>query len=132
MPRFDLDAKVRPIVDYAEVPAGTYRCRVAEVRPGTTRANDERWSLRLVVAEGPHVGAFAAWDSVVFNLRGRVRARLILAALGLPSAGKVTIEPKDVEGRTAVVDVRPVDYTTPSGDTIRRNEVPYDGWRAPA
>ena len=42
---------------------------------------------------------------------------------------RVQVEPGDLQGRTAIVDVRPAEYTTPSGDTIRRNEVPYDGWR---
>ena len=41
----------------------------------STRAGDERWSLRLVVAEGQHVGKQAAWDSLVFSTRGRARAR---------------------------------------------------------
>ena len=116
-------------IDFIAVPAGTYLCRIAEVRPGTTRAGDERWSLRLVVAEGEHVGKQAAWDSIVFSVRGRARARMVLAALGLPSQGKVTIEPKDLEGRTAMVEVRPAEYQTPSGDVVRRNEVPYDGYR---
>jgi len=121
-------------VNYALVPAGTYRCRIAEVRPGTTRAGDERWSLRLVVSEGVHVGKQAAWDSLVFSIRGRARARLVLQALGLPSTGRVQIEPKDLEGREAMVEVRPATYQTlysnePGGHSITRNEVPYDGFR---
>ncbi|MBL8751416.1 MAG: hypothetical protein JNK78_19830 [Planctomycetes bacterium] len=116
--------------DFCTVPAGSYTCRVAEVRPGTTRAGDERWSLRLVVEVGPHAGTMAAWDSMVFSTRGRARARMVLRALGLPAVGKMTIEPSDVLGRCAIVEVRPVVYTAPSGDAVRRNEVPYDGWRS--
>lgn len=124
----DFDASDR-VSDFVTVPAGTYLCRVAEVRPGATRAGDERWSLRLVVAEGQHVGKQAAWDSLVFSTRGRARARLVLQALGLPAAGKVQIEPGDLEGRTALVEVRPAEYQSPAGDVVRRNEVPYDGFR---
>jgi hypothetical protein len=116
--------------DFVTVPAGTYRVRVAEVRPGLTRAGDERWSLRLVVSEGPYVGKQAAWDSLVFSSRGRARARQVLGALGLPTKGRVSIEPRDVEGREARVEVRPAEYASPSGEVVRRNEVPYDGWRA--
>jgi hypothetical protein len=116
-------------VNYAQVPAGTYRCRIAEVRPGTNRSGDERWSLRLVVAEGVHVGKMAAWDSLVFSTRGKARARMVLQALGLPSAGRVQIEPIDLEGREAMVEVRPATYQSPGGDSITRNEVPYDGFR---
>jgi len=125
----DFDASDQ-VSDYVTIPAGTYLCRVAEVRPGATRAGDERWSMRLVVAEGQHTGKQAAWDSLVFSARGRARARMVLAALGLPASGKVKIEPGDLEGRTALVDIRPAEYQSPAGATVRRNEVPYDGYRA--
>ena len=118
------------VTDFVTVPAGTYHCRVAEVRRGETRAGDERWSLRLVVADGQHVGKQAAWDSLVFSTRGRARARTVLQALGLPASGKVTIEPADLEGRAALVEIRPAEYEAPSGQVVRRNEVPYDGYRA--
>lgn len=117
------------VSDFITIPAGTYLCRVAEVRPGTTRAGDERWSLRLVVAEGQHIGKQAAWDSLVFSARGRARARIVLQALGLPASGKVSIEPGDLEGRLALVEVRPAEYQSPAGEVVRRNEVPYDGFR---
>lgn len=115
--------------DFVTVPAGTYVCRVAEVRTGTTRAGDVRWSMRLVVADGKHVGRQAAWDSVVFSTRGRARARLVFAAVGLPAKGTVHVQPDDMVGRLALVEVRPVEYPTPDGGSVRRNEVPYDGWR---
>jgi hypothetical protein len=125
----DFDA-VGEVNDFVTVPAGTYLCRVTEVRTGTTKSGDERWSLRLQVAEGQHVGRQAAWDSVVFSSRGRARARLVFVALGLPSRGKVRVVPDDLVGRTALVDVRPVEYPSPTGEVVRRNEVPYDGYRA--
>jgi hypothetical protein len=116
------------VVSYVNVPDGTYRCRIAEVRPGTTRAGDERWALRLTVEDGDYAGRMAAWDSLVFSNRGRARARRVLQALGLPCAGKVTIEPADVEGRTAMVRLVACEYQTAAGDTVRRSEVPYDGF----
>ncbi|MCU0867869.1 MAG: hypothetical protein MUC36_29135, partial [Planctomycetes bacterium] len=70
------------------------------------------------------------WDSLVFSTRGRARARMVLQALGLPASGKVQIEPADLEGRAALVEIRPAEYQTPSGEVVRRNEVPYDGFRA--
>jgi len=122
--RYDYSAPI----DYTSVPPGKYRCKVEEVRPGTTTAGDERWSLRLVVAEGEHVGKMAAWDSIRFSVRGRARARTVLLTLGLPTKGKVTIEPGDLLGREAIVECRRVEYATPSGDVVVRNEVPYDGY----
>jgi hypothetical protein len=127
----DFDATDR-VSDFVTVPAGTYLCRVTEVRPGTTRGGDERWSLRLVVAEGQHIGKQAAWDSMVFSTRGRARARLVLQALGLPNSGKVQVEPRDLEGRVALVEVRPSEYQDQAGAIVRRNEVPYDGYKAAA
>lgn len=125
----DFDAKDR-VSDFVTVPPGTYLCRIAEIRPGSTRAGDERWSLRLVVAQGQHVGKQAAWDSLVFSTRGRSRARMVLQALGLPASGRVQIEPADLEGRSALVEIRPAEYQGPDGAMVRRNEVPYDGYRA--
>ncbi len=122
--------EVGEVSDYVSVPAGTYVCEVAEVRTRTSRAGDELWSLRLVVAEGEHAGRHAAFDNLVFSLRGRVRLRRVLRALGLKAEGRVEIQPKDLEGRRAFVEVRPVEYTNSAGETIRRNEVPYDGYRA--
>ncbi len=118
------------VSDFVTVPAGAYVCRIVEVRPGQTRAGDERWSLRLCVAEGEHTGKQAAWDSLVFSSRGRARARLVFAALGLPCQGRVEVQPGDLEGRACLVQIRPAEYDAPSGETIRRNEVPYDGYRA--
>ncbi len=118
--------------DYVTIPAGSYLCRVAEVRKGQTRVGDERWSMRLVVAEGEHVGKQAAWDSLVFSQRGRARARTVFAALGMPTKGRVQVEPEDLEGKLCCVQVRPAEYVAPSGETIRRNEVPYDGYSAVA
>jgi hypothetical protein len=117
--------------DFTTVPAGAYVCVVSEVRCGTTRAGDERWSLRLTFKDGPHVGKQAAWDSLVFSAGGRAlaRARMVFEALGLPCSGKVQVGPEDLEGRSAVVEVRPVDYLTPDGTQVKRNEVPYDGYR---
>lgn len=125
----DFDAQ-DAISDFISVPAGTYLCRIAEVRTGSTRAGDERWSIRLVVSEGMHVGKQASWDSLVFSVRGRTRARLMLQAFGLPSKGKVQLQPADLEGCTALVEVRPSEYQAPSGQIVRRNEVPYDGYRS--
>ncbi len=118
------------VSDYVTVPAGTYLCRIAEVRQGTTRAGDDRWSLRLVVAEGQHVGKQAAWDNLIFSARGQARVRLVMHALGLPSSGKVQIDPGDVEDRSALVEIRPAEYQNSAGQVVRRNEVPYDGYRA--
>ena len=47
----DFDA-VGEETDYVTVPAGTYLCRVEEVRQRSTKAGDDLWALRLLVDEG--------------------------------------------------------------------------------
>lgn len=126
----DFDSEDR-ITDFSTVPAGEYLCLIEELRPGTTRAGDVRWSMLLRIVEGPYVGQMAAWDSIVFSQRGKARCRAVFKAIGLPVTGKVQIDPDDVVGRTAKVTVYPAHYHTPNGDAIIRNEVHYDGWKKP-
>ena len=118
------------VSDFVSIPAGTYLCQIAEVRTGTTKNGDARWAMRLVVAEGEFTGRHAAWDGLVFSARGQARARLVFGALGLPNEGVVDIEPEDVQGQSILAEVRPVEFTNGSGETIRRLEVPYNGYRA--
>lgn len=126
----DFDA-IEKVTDFVSVPEGTYLCEIAEVQTGTTRNGDERWGLRLVVAEGEFCGRQAAWDSLVFSTRGQIRVRLVMEALGLPTKGKVQLKPENLVGCRAFISVRPSEYQHPdSGQVIRRNEVPYRGYRA--
>jgi hypothetical protein len=119
-----------PVTDFTTVPDGVYLCTVSEVRTGTTRASDERWALRCTVLEGEHVGKHACWDSLVFSNRGRARARMVLVALGtVKGPGRASVEPDDLVGKRALVTVRACEYPLPTGERIRRSEVPYDGWR---
>lgn len=126
----DFDGADR-VSDFVTVPEGTYRCIVDEVRPSITRANAERWSFSLRVAEGQYAGKLAAWDCLIFTHRGKARARMFFAAVGLPSTGKVQVEPQDLEGRRVMATLRTVTYETAGGGAqVTRNEVPYDGYRA--
>ncbi len=127
--RFDLDTKPQTN-DYVTVPAGTYLCKITDVNPGTTKNGDVRWGIRLVVAEGEFTGRQAAWDGLVFSPRGMARVRSILGALGLPNTGSIDLEPEHLQDRPVFVEVRPSEYRHPdTGELIRRNDVPYSGYR---
>lgn len=115
--------------DFTTVPVGTYLVRVREVRQGQTRQGDSRWSVALDIVDGEHRGRLGAWDALVWSARGTPRARQILAALGIPEPDK-PVDPGHLVGRIARVEIRPVEFTVEGGETIRRNEVPYDGWEA--
>ena len=117
------------LADFVTVPAGTYLCKVAEVRTGMTRHGDERWAFRLVVAEGEYVGRFAAWDGLVFSERAKPRLRKILRAFGLPCEGEVDLEPDQLEDKCAFVQIEASEFQDPaSGEVSRRNQVPYNGF----
>ena len=124
--RFDTMAEEQ---DCITVPEGTYVVQLAEVRPGPTRTGDERWGLRLVVDEGEFTGTQAAWDGLSFSERGLPRLQRVLHAFGLPSEGEVDLKPEDLVHRRALAQIRPSEYLSPLGTRIRRNEVPYDGYR---
>jgi len=119
-----------PISDFTTVPAGRYLCKVAEVRDRQSRAGDTMWSLRLVVTEGEFIGRMAAWDNLVFSTRGLQRVQAVLTAFGLAAGGKVDIRHEDLLDQEAFVEIRPAEYHAPDGAMTRRNEVPYDGYRA--
>ena len=115
--------------DYTTVPRGRYVCRIADVRVGKTRNDDERWSWSLIVDNGSEYdGKLAAWDSIVWSSRGASRVNFVFKRLGLDAGGKV--EPSDLVGKRIMVDVRPSEYQNAAGDTVRRNEVPWDGYYA--
>ena len=48
----------------------------------------------------------------------------------MPNQGTIDLAPKDLEGRRALVEIRPAEFENAEGQVVRRNEVPYDGYRA--
>jgi hypothetical protein len=121
---------VEEVSDFVSIPDGTYLCEVVDVRVGQTRNGDQRWSLRLAVVEGEYAGRHAAWDNLMFTAKAKHRLRKVLQAFGLPVAGRVQLEPKDLERRRAFVTVRSSEYATASGGIARRSQVAYDGYQA--
>lgn len=118
-------------LDLRCVPAGVHTCEVREVRSGTARDGSPRWSLKLDVAEGEHAGHHAAWDAITWSPRGVHRARLVLAALGFDVRGQVDVEPTDLVGRRAVVELQPETWEDPVTQQKREVlSVPFAGWSA--
>jgi hypothetical protein len=117
--------------DYKSVPAGSYVCRIDEVRVGTSRDGSERWSLKLVVDRGDFSGRLAAWDGLTFSERGLPRVKSVFHRLGLQSTGRVKIVPEDLVGRRSLVTIIDDEWTNPqSGERILRTSVPYHGYRS--
>lgn len=115
--------------DFASLPQGWHTVRVDEVREGRTRDGDERWGLKLVVAEGRFAGRVAAWDGLVWSDRGSLRAKRLLEALGFEITGVLVLEPGELVGRLLDVELVLEEWENPAtGRRQRRNSVPYDGF----
>ena len=86
-------SSIEDLESYVSVPDGTYACRIAEVREGTTRDGSARWAIRLEVAEGDHAGRTAAWDALIWSTRGLPRVKQVLASLGFDVSGTLELPP---------------------------------------
>ena len=123
---------VDDIDSFVSVPQGIHACRVAEVREGRARDGSIRWSIRLEVLDGEWAGRTAAWDSLTWSERGVHRVKKVLEALGVDVRGELDIEPADLIGLRARVQVEPEEREDPlSGRRQVRMRVPYLGY-APA
>lgn len=124
---------VDDIDSFVSVPQGVHVCRVAEVREGRARDGSIRWSFRLEVVDGEWAGRTAAWDSLTWSERGVHRVKKVLEALGVDVRGELDIEPADLVGLRARVQVEPEEREDPlSGRRQVRMRVPYLGYGSAA
>ena len=114
--------------DNLTVPVGVYDVKVVSVYPGHTRDGNERWGLRLEVLDGEFAGKLAAWDGLVWSERGMPRIKSVLEVLGFDVQGELEVEPDDLEGRKARVEVVIEEYESATGVLKRGMAVPYGGW----
>lgn len=116
---------------YTSVPEGTYICKITDVRVRDSRDGSERWSVRLDVDEGDWAGRLAAWDSVTWSERGMHRVKAVLAALGFDVGGVVDVQPNDLLGLRACVQLDTEHWENPAtGVRVERRRVPYQGYRS--
>lgn len=126
----DVDfSRIEDLEDYLSVPEGRYPCRIAEVREGVTRDGDVRWTFRLEVREGEFAGRTAAWDGISWSERGLRRAKFVLRMFGFNTNGRLELEPSDLVGLDAWVEVQAEERQDPtSGVRSVRPKVPYLGY----
>lgn len=126
--RFDF-SQVEDFESYVSVPAGTYVCRIAEVREGLARDGSVRWGFRLEVGDGEYAGRTAAWDSLTWSDRGIYRVKRVLAAFGIDTRGVVDLQPSDLMGLMTVAVLEPEEREDPlTGRRQVRLRVPYAGY----
>jgi hypothetical protein len=99
------------------------------VRPGWTQGGDSRWALKLEITAGPFAGRTAAWDGITWGDRGLRRAKFVLGKFGFDTAGRLNVEPNDLVGCTAYVELRQEERIDPSnGVRTVRMRVPFLGY----
>jgi hypothetical protein len=122
-------SSVDDVQSFASIPAGSYPCRIAEVREGLTRDGSVRWAIRLEVAEGEYAGRTAGWDGLTWSERGIVRVKRVLELLGFDVRGEVEVTTADLEGRMIRARFEHEDWEDPStGRRTERLSVPYAGY----
>jgi hypothetical protein len=124
---------VDDVESFLSVPEGRYRCRVGEVREGWTRDGQPRWTFRLEVSHGEYAGRTAAWDGLGWTERGLKRAKHVLAALGFDVGGRLELQPTDLVGHEAWVQVIAEERVDPQTSVRQvRPRVPFLGYEAVA
>lgn len=125
MPMYD------PPKDGDVIPAGTYRCKLSDVRDKDRDGNKlkaksghEMFNLRLTVTDGEYEGAII-YDRIVFGGKGQNRVKILLKALGFDID-----KPMDVTTDTLQDASIKADIIIGSYEGKEKNEVKFDGYHA--
>ncbi len=111
------------------IPPGEYPCQVVDTRIHSTQDGSPRWGLHWKVLDGPMAGKTAAWDNLIWSERGLPRVKHALTMMGFNTSGVLEVEPHELMGKRALVNVVPTEYEDPhSGQVVRRLSVPYWGY----
>lgn len=116
--------------DFVVVEDGDYQMRVGEVRAVETGDGRAAWMLRMELTDGELAGRTAVLDWLNFTERGLRRVRMVLAALGFDVTVSMDVEPEELLGCEAMVEIATQESRRESdGRLLRRSRVAYDGWR---
>ncbi|MFT4648644.1 MAG: hypothetical protein ACI9X4_001870 [Glaciecola sp.] len=111
------------------VPPGQYPCIVVDTRLHVARDGSPRWGIHWKVLSGILAGKTAAWDNLTWSERGLPRVKQVLNSLGFDVSGVLELEPHDLLGCKALVDVEKEIYEDElTGQRIERLSVPYNGY----
>lgn len=126
-----IDPDDGPLVDdFVVVEEGVYPVRIGEVRESRSADGDLSWMLRLELIEGPLAGRTIVTDWLNFTDKGLHRVRRVLDALGYDVTRPIELEAREVEGKTARVEIETRETHVHGGGRLqRRSRVTYDGWR---
>jgi hypothetical protein len=126
MPQIDFRT-IENVDTYEPIPPGRYRCELVDIEESTTRNGDELWKLKFAVMEGERADRLV-FDNMVFSERAYPRVKLICSRLGLDVSKELDLTPQMLVGRTCMLSVEVEEYEDASGETRKRNVVPYSGY----
>lgn len=120
MPTADWDNAPK---DENAVPEGEYLCEVVSAEEKRTTGGDEMLNMKFKILDGKQTGRFL-FDNMVFSRSAMRRVKIISAALGLPTQGKVEINEELLRGRQVFLTTKHEEY---GGET--RSKVEFAGYR---
>ncbi|MDF1838659.1 MAG: hypothetical protein P1V35_12385 [Planctomycetota bacterium] len=113
------------------IPPGQYPCILVDARLHVSRDGSPRWGVHWKVLSGILAGKTAAWDNLNWSERGLPRVKQVLKLLGFDVSGVLELEPSDLLGCKALVQVAKEAYEDElTGQRIERLSVPYNGYEA--
>jgi len=118
---------VEDIGDYEPLPAGPYKCKLADIEEGSSSKGHEMWKLRFTVEDGEYAGR-CIFDRLTFSPSALKRVKLLCSCLDIQVEGKVELAPGMLLDKLCVVHVGQEDYTDPEGCTRRVNAVLFSGF----
>jgi hypothetical protein len=122
MPQVDWDSVEDTEPATRTLPPGWYECQLQAVDVGTTQHGDEMWTCKWGVIAGVHKERHFL-DRWVWSRKGLQRIKIILKKLGLQPTGQASLEPEDIGGTYAHVEVKVQQYTDRNG-VLRETNVP--------
>jgi hypothetical protein len=110
------------------IPDGWYPAQIAGIDVRTTRKGDEMWRCTWELLNGEHKSKHV-YDNLVFSSGGQSRVKFVLSKLGVDTTGAIDLQPEDIGGRYAEIEVKTEEYPDNEGVLRRRNRVSFAGVR---
>lgn len=118
--------------DFTPLDKGRYPMEVVECVARPTQDGSPKWVLTLQVIDSDAAAGKRVFDNIVWKGGGMKRGKLVLGRLGVDTTGTRNIEPDELVGARAMVDVEIDTYTKDLEDGSQverqRNQVPYAGY----
>ena len=114
--------------NFEPMPPGKYHAQVVDVESKNDRNGNEYFNVKYKIIDGEFAGRFV-WDGVFFSEKSLGRLKLIASRLlGIKPLGKTMITTDMFTDKTCWLELIQEDYTDKSGNSKRKNSVPFGGY----